>query len=420
MRNLSARTGVCTRVISLRLAAVGSVACLAACSSGGSGGSPSKLLPTPPLSTLTAAQLQTMHWSASSPDPAGERDDASVAWTGHELIVAGGTRIDGTATKATEAYDPATNRWRRLDDFPLAARGGQLTAWDGHEMFVWGGGCTRTTKAPHLATDCGILQDGALLNPATGHWRVVSTAPAGTEADATAVADALGHVVVFGGSVVNSTSDAISKRAASYDPASNRWRRLPDLPEPAGHTPVAITAVRWGASVLAAATWEHLTHDAPGETSGYGGTDLLLLNTATGTWTKLKAASTELNEATFQPVGDQLIVAGGDNCLPTFSCPARLLPNFALLRQDGSSGPAVPAPPIDFTATTLTTGAFVTMTGAEVGTTERPGDAAVFDLRTHRWVRLPSARAYAAGPQALFATPTGLIARTRDGVLLLS
>ena len=161
----------------------------------------------------------------------------------------------------------------------------------------------------------------------TGHWRVVSAAPAGTGADpdVTAVTDAYGHVVVLGGSIVNSTSDAISRRAASYDPASNRWRRLPDLPEPAAHSLVAITAVRWGHDVLAAATWEHLTHDAPGETSGYGGTDLLLLNTATGTWTKLKtAATTELNEAIFQPVGDQLIVAGGNNCLPAFSCPFRL------------------------------------------------------------------------------------------------
>ena len=115
-----------------------------------------------------------------------------------------------------------------------------------------------------------------------------------------------------------------------------------------------------------------------------------------------------------------MIVAGGDSCLPTFSCPARLLPSFALLRRDGSNGPAVPPPPIDFTATTLTTSAFVTMTGAEVGSTERPGDTAAFDLTTHRWVALPSARAYARGPEALFATSTGLIARTQGGALVLS
>ena len=222
------------------------------------------------------------------PRPGRNRDDASVAWTGHELIVAGGTRTDATATKTTEAYDPVTNRWHRLDDFPLAARGGQLTAWTGHDLFVWGGSCTRTTKAPHLSTDCGLLGDGALLDPATGHWRVVSAAPPGTEASAAAVVDAYGDVVVLGGSIINSTSDAISRRAVSYDPVSNRWRRLPDVPEPAGHTSVGITAVRWGADVLAAATWEHLSHDAPGETSGYGGTDLLLLDTAKGTWSKLK------------------------------------------------------------------------------------------------------------------------------------
>jgi N-acetylneuraminic acid mutarotase len=180
---------------------------------------------TAPLSALTVTQLQAMHWNASSRDPAGNRDDASVAWTGHELIVAGRTRIDGTATKTIEAYDPATNHWRRLDEFPLAARGGQLTAWTGHDLFVWSGGCTRTTKAPHLSTDCGILQDGALPDPVTGHWRVVSAAPAGTEAPATAAVDPYGDVVVLGGSIVNGTSDAISRRAASYDPAAGRWRR---------------------------------------------------------------------------------------------------------------------------------------------------------------------------------------------------
>ncbi len=418
MRNLSARIGVCALVMRLRLAAAGAVACIAACSSGGS---PPKALAIPQLSALTVAQLQAMHWRASAPDPAGERGDAAVAWTGHELIVAGGTRSDGTATKTTEAYNPATNRWRRLDDFPLAARGGQLTAWTGHEILVWGGVCTRTTRPAHLPTECGLLNDGALLDPTTGHWRVISAAPAGTEASSAAVVDAYGNVVVLGGSIITSTSAAISRRAASYDPASNRWRPLPDVPEPAGHSLVAITGVRWGSDILAAATWEHLTHDGPGETNGTGATDLLLLDTAKGTWTRLTTApTTGLSEATFQPVGDQLIVAGGNDCLPSFSCPFQL-PGLALLHRDGSNGPAVPPPPIELNATTLTAGAFITMTGAEVGTAERPGDAAAFGLRTHRWVVLPSARAYAAAsPEALFATPTGLIARTRGGALVFS
>jgi len=37
------------------------------------------------------------------------------------------------------AYDPATDRWRRLEAVPLLGRGFPMAVWDGAGMLMWGG-----------------------------------------------------------------------------------------------------------------------------------------------------------------------------------------------------------------------------------------------------------------------------------------
>ena len=65
-----------------------------------------------------------------------------------------------------QAFDPATNRWRRLPPAP-AGRGG-IVVWTGQELVEWGGGC------------CGdVSSDGAAYNPSTDSWRKIALPPVG-------------------------------------------------------------------------------------------------------------------------------------------------------------------------------------------------------------------------------------------------
>jgi hypothetical protein len=38
-----------------------------------------------------------------------------------------------------EAYNPATNTWTALPAAPLRGRAGPIAVWTGHQMIVWGG-----------------------------------------------------------------------------------------------------------------------------------------------------------------------------------------------------------------------------------------------------------------------------------------
>ena len=62
------------------------------------------------------------------------------------------------------SYDTATDTWRTLPRPPTNA--GRLAVWTGKELVGWGGGC------------CGdAFSDGAAFNPATNRWRKLAPSP---------------------------------------------------------------------------------------------------------------------------------------------------------------------------------------------------------------------------------------------------
>jgi N-acetylneuraminic acid mutarotase len=72
------------------------------------------------------------------------RMSAMAAWTGHHLIVWGGdTRAKPNAEPSTPSngmvYDPATDHWFALPKAPLKGRFDATVAWTGTQMIVWGG-----------------------------------------------------------------------------------------------------------------------------------------------------------------------------------------------------------------------------------------------------------------------------------------
>ncbi len=98
-----------------------------------------------------------------------------AVWTGTEVIVWGGynPRVAGDAGLYGDGYrfDPARNELRRLPSVaaptPRYAADGQTAVWTGHEMIIWGG-----------STSDGALADGAAYVPSTDRWVPIASAMA--------------------------------------------------------------------------------------------------------------------------------------------------------------------------------------------------------------------------------------------------
>jgi hypothetical protein len=148
----------------------------------------------------------------------------ATAWTGRQLVVWGGQAADGhQAAGDGAAYDPAADRWEVLPAAPIGGRFGASAVWTGREVLFWGGqGGAGTTFA-----------DGAGYDPATRRWRVLPAAPIGARTSHQAVWTGK-EMVVWGGFGRCCTIDSVihDPTAAAYDPATDKWRRIDDVPPP--------------------------------------------------------------------------------------------------------------------------------------------------------------------------------------------
>ncbi|HEV3365566.1 MAG TPA: hypothetical protein VG795_15765, partial [Acidimicrobiia bacterium] len=176
------------------------------------------------------------------------------AWTGRQLVVWGGEAADGHRPAGDgAAYDPGTDRWEVLPPAPIRARFGASAVWTGREVLFWGGqGGFDTT-----------FGDGAAYDPATRRWRVLPAAPIGPRTSHQAAWTGT-EMVVWGGfgrccpigRVIHDPA------AAAYNPVSERWRRVADVPLPwSGDDGSAVTMVVGGEPLI----WRHghlATYDA--------------------------------------------------------------------------------------------------------------------------------------------------------------
>jgi N-acetylneuraminic acid mutarotase len=141
----------------------------------------------------------------------------AAAWTGRELVIAGGEGVDGAVFRDAAAYNPTTRTWRRLPPMP-SSRGQAIAVWDGTEVLVAGGyGPGWSDNVPGLA-----------YNPSSDRWRTLPTGDAGRA----------GHVavwtgqqlLVWGGHRMRNGAWANPPHGMSYDPVADRWSALPVSP----------------------------------------------------------------------------------------------------------------------------------------------------------------------------------------------
>ena len=153
------------------------------------------------------------------------------AWTGRDLVlfVSGINPADGKPWPArlarAAAYNPVTDTWRRIAPLP-AVRSTANAVWDGREVLIVGG-----TGAPRART--GVRSPAAVgfaYNPGTNRWRRLPRMSAG-RAGAAAVWTGK-RLLIWGGTT--STPSGVKlvtpNQGLAYDPKANRWSPLPGAP----------------------------------------------------------------------------------------------------------------------------------------------------------------------------------------------
>jgi hypothetical protein len=216
----------------------------------------------------------TRSWRTLPPAPQAARSGATAVWTGTEVVVVGGRTGDVTALLDAAAYNPATNRWRLLPALPAApdhgirhlvavAAGGQVYVWAPWVSPVRTSGnstfgidlfrldtATDRWSTPTLTGDAptgvreplwtglefivpaavpfrpgsgpvAIDRRGSRLDPADGRWRTMAHGP---------VDDENGRSLWTGAALITFDATAVLGAAAAWDPATDRWTRLPDAP----------------------------------------------------------------------------------------------------------------------------------------------------------------------------------------------
>jgi N-acetylneuraminic acid mutarotase len=176
---------------------------------------------TPPgnLRRMLAFDTRSGKWSEPSQLPTGLNHVQATTYRG-DVYLAGGY-LDGLeATSNFWRYDPRTREWTRLPPMPLA-RGAAAAGVIGDKLYVADG----APQVFGVSNPPSPFKDLAVYDFATASWSSGPEAPFAVHHVNAAVLD--GKLYLAGGRVdVEQSSDKFFR----YDPATARWEVLPDLP----------------------------------------------------------------------------------------------------------------------------------------------------------------------------------------------
>jgi hypothetical protein len=144
------------------------------------------------------------------------RGAGAAAVINGRIYLAGGLR-NGASIADFAALDPSTNAWTPLPPLPTARDHLAAAAIDGRFYAVGG-------RAGQLF---GVLE---MYDPATGEWTTLTPMP--TARGGLAAAALGGRLFTFGGEGNSADPQGIFPQVEVYDPTSDRWSGLPDLPTP--------------------------------------------------------------------------------------------------------------------------------------------------------------------------------------------
>lgn len=189
-----------------------------------------------PTDRAYAYDPATNAWTAIAPLPPmngtthGGMTHAGIATDGTDIYFAGGytSNLAGTGqrfgSKEVWKYLVAEDRYIRLPDLPIEISAGQLEYLNGKLHHIAG-----TNKARTEDLDNHYMLD---LNNLAAGWQTRAALPNPRQHAGSAVYE--GMIYYIGGQTGHDAQLATRKEVHRYDPATDNWDQMADLPVPAG------------------------------------------------------------------------------------------------------------------------------------------------------------------------------------------
>lgn len=174
-------------------------------------------------------------WKALAPMPSKRIAAAAVAVGGRIYVMGGAGNYPAREDMAlnanephrvldtNEAYDPATNTWQARQTLPTPRSHVAAAAANGR-IYLLGGRLASMAVSNGSTTD--IVEE---YDPATDRWGFLKLRMPTPRDSAVAVAYQ-GRIHVIGGQSITAISNSVSRAHEAYDPATNTWVQLPNLP----------------------------------------------------------------------------------------------------------------------------------------------------------------------------------------------
>lgn len=234
---------------------------------------------------------------------------AGIATDGTNIFLAGGytSNTAGTGqrfgTRQVYRYNVAANNYTALPSLPRAMSAGQLEFLDGKLYLIGGTDSTRTQ-------DLGTVYMLDLQNQAAG-WVTRAPLPNPRHHGGSAVVN--GMIYYIGGQHDHDAEMVTQKDVHRYNPATDTWTKLADLPVPSGAT---------GRSHISSAV---VVHNGKiivlaGETIHMSGVTNMVssYDPATNSWTNLTPLPANRYSGGAALLGTSLYYTGGSNTATTF------------------------------------------------------------------------------------------------------
>lgn len=224
-------------------------------------------------------------WTTLATLPVPRQEHPTLAFE-DEIWIFGGYDDTIRNLATVDVYDPATDTWRTdVAPMPTAMHHANVAAVDG-KIYVTG----------YLGPGNFVARGGVFAyDPDENDWTEKTSMPDGRQRGASATVAIDGKIYVAGGLRSGTVADF-----SAYDPSTDRWETLPDMPRPLDHAGAA--AVGGKLYVLG------------GRAAGIEGVSgaVLIYDPKAGTWSSGEEMPTPRGGVAAAVAGGEIFVLGGE------------------------------------------------------------------------------------------------------------
>lgn len=246
--------------------------------------------------TVFAYNITTNQWRICANIPEA-MTHAPVVADGHLIYVLGGYIGDspGGSTDHVWVYNTLTNTWSRGPDLP-EDRGAAGATKLGREIHFFGGAHRRNLHLEEWDSNKHFV-----LNLDTQVWR--TAAPMPNARNHLGAATLNGYVYAIGGQYLAAESTTAQVEVNRYDPSTDTWTRVADLPKGRGHITSSVFEVDGRIMVVAGSV--------NGGDYGLASADVMLYDPNDDVWMKLTSIPGVRKTPVAAAYGNKILVTTG-------------------------------------------------------------------------------------------------------------